>query len=121
MLLFCVDIGNTNIVLGIFEDGAMLNHWRIRTERDMTADELAVLINNLLIPAKLEMRQIGAVIISCVVPPLLSAFRDFCVRNLQKEPFDVGDDRQITDLLDRCHGRDFVLSHVARRRAHGAP
>ena len=90
MLLFCVDIGNTNIVLGIFEDGAMLNHWRIRTERDMTTDELAILINNLFIPAKLEPRRIGDVVISCVVPPLLSAFKDFCVCNLQKEPLIVG-------------------------------
>ena len=56
----------------------------------MTADELAVLITNLLIPAKLEIRQIGAVIISCVVPPLLNSFKDFCVRNLKKEPLIVG-------------------------------
>ncbi|MFB0533293.1 MAG: type III pantothenate kinase, partial [Desulfatiglandales bacterium] len=78
-MLLCIDVGNTNIVLGVFQDDTMLNHWRIRTEKDMTGDELAILINNLFTPAQLEISSIRNVIISCVVPPLLSAFREFCL------------------------------------------
>ncbi len=89
-MLLCIDVGNTNIVLGVFQDDTMLNHWRIRTEKDMTGDELAILINNLFTPAQLEISSIRNVIISCVVPPLLSAFREFCLLYCNHEPMIVG-------------------------------
>jgi type III pantothenate kinase len=89
-MLLCIDIGNTNIVLGIFKDGMLLNHWRIRTERDMTSDELGVLFNNLFGPVRLEITSITDTIISCVVPPLLNAFKEFCVSYLHQEPLIIG-------------------------------
>jgi type III pantothenate kinase len=89
-MLLCIDIGNTNIVLGIFQDDKMLNHWRIRTERDMTGDEVGILINNLFMPTQSEVKSISDIIISCVVPPLLSDFKDFCLLYLNREPMVVG-------------------------------
>ncbi len=89
-MLLCIDIGNTNIVLGIFQDDKMLNHWRIRTERDMTGDEVGILINNLFMPTQLEVKSISDIIISCVVPPLLSGFKDFCLLYLNREAMIVG-------------------------------
>jgi type III pantothenate kinase len=89
-MLLCIDVGNTNIVLGIFQDDKLLNHWRIRTERDMTSDEIGALINNLFIPAKLEIKGISDTIISCVVPPLLSAFKEFCLLYFDHDPMIVG-------------------------------
>lgn len=89
-MLLCIDVGNTNTVLGIFQGDKMLSHWRVRTERDMTGDELAVLVNNLLRPTQLEMDSIRNIIISCVVPPLLSAFKEFCLLYLNHEPMIVG-------------------------------
>jgi type III pantothenate kinase len=93
-MLLCIDVGNTNIVLGVFKDDTMLNHWRIRTERDMTGDELGLLINNLFVPEQFEMSGIDATIISCVVPPLLSAFKEFCQRYLHHEPLVVDPDME---------------------------
>jgi type III pantothenate kinase len=89
-MLLCIDVGNTNIVIGIFNHDTMLHHWRMRTERDMTSDELTVLINNLFIPAKLEISNISDIIISCVVPPLLTPLRDFSTVHLHCEPMIVG-------------------------------
>ena len=89
-MLLCIDVGNTNIVLGIFQDDKMINHWRIRTEKDMTSDELGVLINNLFIPAKLEINSIKDIITSCVVPPLLSVFKEFCLLYFHHETMIVG-------------------------------
>lgn len=89
-MLLCIDVGNTNIVLGIFQDDTMLNHWRMRTEREMTSDELTVLINNLFIPAQLEINRISDIIISCVVPPLLSSLKEFCFLHFNQEPMIVG-------------------------------
>jgi len=91
-MLLCIDVGNTNIVLGIFQDDAMLTHWRIRTERDMTSDELGILINSLFVPAQLDTNDIRAIIVSCVVPPLLSAFKQFCLLCFNHEPMIVGPD-----------------------------
>jgi len=91
-MLLCIDVGNTNIVLGIFQNDTLLKNWRIRTERDMTSDELGILINNLFLPAHLEVGSITDVIISCVVPPLLSAFREFCHLLFDREPIIVGPD-----------------------------
>ena len=98
-MLLCIDAGNTNIVMGIFQDDTLRNHWRIRTERDMTSDEFTVLINNLFIPARLEIQSIRDVIISCVVPPLLSSLKEFCLVHFNHEPMIVGPDIRIG--LDR--------------------
>ena len=91
-MLLCIDVGNTNIVIGIFHNDILQNHWRIRTERDMTSDEFTVLINNLLIPAQLRLLNIRDVIISCVVPPLLSSLKEFCLLHFDHEPLIVGPD-----------------------------
>jgi type III pantothenate kinase len=88
-MLLCIDVGNTNIVVGIFHHDTMLHHWRIRTERDMTSDELTILINNLFIPAQLEISSISDIIISCVVPLLLSPLKDFCSLNFNQKPIIV--------------------------------
>ena len=46
-MLLCVDIGNTNTVLGLFDDRRLVCDWRIRTERNTTEDELHVLVSGL--------------------------------------------------------------------------
>jgi type III pantothenate kinase len=116
-MLLCIDIGNTNIVLGIFQDDKMLNHWRIRTERDMTGDEVGILINNLFMPIQSEVKSISDIIISCVVPPLLSGFKDFCLLYLNREPMIVGPSIE-TGMPIKCNnpkevGADRIVNAVA--------
>jgi type III pantothenate kinase len=89
-MLFCIDIGNTNIVLGITDQQLVLNHWRVRTERDMTADEMGILIGNLFTASNLRTGDIKNVIISCVVPPLLNTMEEFSRRYFNVEPLIVG-------------------------------
>jgi len=91
-MLLCIDVGNTNIVIGIYKNETLHMHWRIRTERDMTSDEVCLLLNNLFSPTKLELSHITDVIISCVGPPLLSAFKEFCLHALNHEPLIVSSD-----------------------------
>lgn len=93
-MLLCIDVGNTNIVIGIYKNEVLHTHWRIRTERDMTSDELGIILNNLFVPAELEVNRITDVIISCVVPPILSAFREFCLLVLNREPLIVSPDME---------------------------
>ncbi|NLH48454.1 MAG: type III pantothenate kinase [Myxococcales bacterium] len=73
-MLFAVDIGNTNIVFGIFADETVRACWRVETKKQKTADEYAILIRSLLAAEKLNPQQINGAIISCVVPPLSRCF-----------------------------------------------
>ncbi|MBU2498200.1 MAG: type III pantothenate kinase [Proteobacteria bacterium] len=89
-MLFCIDIGNTNIVLGVTDGDRILNHWRIRTERDITADELGIMVGNLFGISQVRMTDIKDVIVSCVVPPLLNTVEEFALRYFNTRPLIVG-------------------------------
>jgi len=81
-MLLAVDVGNTNTVLGAFEDedAALLDHWRIATTSDRTADEYSVTIRALFQMSALDPALVSAAIISSVVPaavrPLRLALQD---------------------------------------------
>ena len=77
-MLLVIDIGNTNIVFGVYDDSKLLNHWRLSTVIQKTVDEYAILLNSLLYIEKIKLNEIDAAIISCVVPPLLIPFDILC-------------------------------------------
>ena len=89
-LLLVMDVGNTNIVLGVYDGPVRLCDWRIRTERDATLDELGISIKNLFDNRGLEMDQIGHMIISCVVPPMIFTLEEFGKRFFNLRPLFVG-------------------------------
>ncbi|HEX7599070.1 MAG TPA: type III pantothenate kinase, partial [Polyangia bacterium] len=74
-LLLAVDVGNTNVVLGIFDltkgpDGPLICSWRLATSRERTIDEYGLSTLALMRHHGIEASQIKHVAISCVVPPL---------------------------------------------------
>jgi type III pantothenate kinase len=85
-MLFCIDIGNTNIVLGLCEGDRLLRHWRIRTEREITPDEVGILIDNLFGSSQVGAEAVTDVIIACVVPPLLNTMVEFSERYFRVTP-----------------------------------
>lgn len=89
-MLFCIDIGNTNIVLGVTDKDQILCHWRIRTEKEMTPDELGILVTNLFQSAGMRLDGIKHSIASCVVPPLLNTVEKFVRRYFNIKPMIVG-------------------------------
>jgi len=80
MSLLAIDVGNTHTVLGVFEDGRLVRHWRIETNAARTEDEHAVLVRDLLRDA-----DIRAAALSCVVPALTPTFRSLCRKYLGVE------------------------------------
>ncbi|MEW6262058.1 MAG: type III pantothenate kinase [Thermodesulfobacteriota bacterium] len=76
-MLLVIDVGNTNIVLGVYDGDVLQASWRIRTERDITVDELGMLIRNLFAARGLEMGLVSEVIVSSVVPPMQNALEGF--------------------------------------------
>jgi type III pantothenate kinase len=90
-MLFCIDVGNTNTVLGVMdEQGKVIGHWRIKTEKNDTADELGIKIRSLFKSSGIEMEVVSDIIISCVVPSLLNAFEDFSYNYFNIKPMIVG-------------------------------
>ncbi len=75
-MLLCLDVGNTNTVLGLFgADGKLLAQWRVATHKAQTVDEYGILFLNLFAMRGLASRSVAAVVISSVVPPLDSTLR----------------------------------------------
>jgi len=69
-MLLAIDIGNTNIVLGVFDGPTLVQSWRLTTLRERTGDELGLLVEGLFASARLERTTIAGVILASVVPPL---------------------------------------------------
>jgi type III pantothenate kinase len=89
-MLFCIDIGNTNIVLGLTEADRILHHWRLRTATESTPDELGIWVTNLFQAAGARLEDVKHTIVSCVVPPLLNTIEEFSRRYFRIKPMIVG-------------------------------
>jgi type III pantothenate kinase len=69
-MLLAIDVGNTNIVIGVFRGNVLVHTWRLTTIRERTADELGILIANLCERNEVRSVDISGIIIASVVPPL---------------------------------------------------
>ena len=80
-MLLVIDVGNSNIVLGLYEGQTLKHHWRIATDKSRTSDEYGVMLQSLFSLSSLTFSRVDAVIISSVVPPLTGVLetlsRDF--------------------------------------------
>lgn len=91
-LLFVIDVGNTNTVLGIFEDGELIADWRIQTHDGRTADEHGTLLRQLFDFADIEPGRLRAAVMSSVVPPMEPSLEETARRYLGVELQVVGRD-----------------------------
>ena len=97
-MLLAIDIGNTNIVLGLYDLGVggadpmagLRAHWRVETRSSRTGDEYAALLSPLFSLAAVGFGDVTAVIVSSVVPPALSPIERLCRDHLRREPLVVG-------------------------------
>ena len=86
-MILCIDVGNSNTVIGLAEEGNVLDTWRARTERDMTSDEFGIILSFIL-----KGRAVTDIIISSVVPVLNYNIRNACLRYCHKDPIIVTTD-----------------------------
>lgn len=89
-MLLVIDIGNTNIVIGIYDKDELIHHWRIGTKKARTADEYGIMLMDLLNLSRLKASHIKDVIISCVVPPLTDTFFEMSERYFRLKPLVAG-------------------------------
>jgi len=89
-LLLCVDVGNTQTVLGIFQGSEITSRWRIRSDRDRTADEYSHLIKDLLRSDEVDRNSLKGICVSSVVPPARQALIDMSASHFNLVPLMVG-------------------------------
>jgi type III pantothenate kinase len=71
-MLLAIDVGNTNIVIGVFRGPTLVHSWRLTTIRERTSDELGILVTNLCQRNEVRQPDISGIVIASVVPPLTS-------------------------------------------------
>lgn len=137
-MLFVIDVGNTNTVLGVFapEKGSggaeaatsykeLLAHWRVATSRRSTVDEYGVLFRNLFSMAGLEAKGIHGIVISSVVPPLDPILRQVCERYFNLRPLFIepGVKTGMPVHYDNPAevGADRIVNAVAALEKYGGP
>jgi type III pantothenate kinase len=69
-MLLAIDVGNTNIVLGVFDKTTLVQSWRLQTLRERTEDELGLLVDGLFAHSRIERSKVKGIVIASVVPPL---------------------------------------------------
>jgi len=85
-MLLAIDIGNTNVVIGILKDGQVLSQWRLTTSHTRTRDEFWITVKLFADDAGINVRDVENVIIASVVPPLADQFVLMSRKHLNIEP-----------------------------------
>jgi type III pantothenate kinase len=119
-VLLAVDVGNTQTVLGLYEDGRLAEHWRVATDRTRTGDELAVLLGGLLDPDGVD-----GICLSSTVPTVVREWERLAARWAEARLLVVGPGTKtgIPIRYDdpREVGADRIVNSVAARQRYGAP
>ncbi len=124
-MLLVIDVGNTNIVLGVFKGEELLDHWRVSTNRLRTTDEYGVLIRNLFYLNGVDAEEIKAIIISSVVPPVMPTLERMCQRYFGLVPLVIGPGvktgMDIKYDNPREVGADRIVNAVGAYAKYGGP
>ncbi len=124
-MLLAIDIGNTEITLGVFEGEELRATWRLATRLHRVADEYAALLMKLLEHRGLKLGDISEIALCCVVPPLLSTITDMCRRYFNVTPLVVGAGVKtgVRIRMDnpREVGADRIVNAAAAHHLYGGP
>ncbi len=124
-MILGLDIGNTNIVLGVFDQERLKVCWRISTNRNQTSDEYGMIIKNLFTYTEMPIAEITAVIISSVVPPLMPEFEKMSRKYFGVKPLVIGPGVKtgmpIKYENPREVGADRIVNAVAGYEMYGGP
>lgn len=89
-MILLVDVGNTNIVIGIYEDNKYIASWRLSTDTKKTSDEYSIQLMQLFTQNGLNPKQVKGIIISSVVPNIMHSLENMVRKSFDIEPIVVG-------------------------------
>lgn len=124
-MLLVVDVGNTNIVLGVYENKELKNSFRIGTDINKTSDEYGAIIAQLFQIDEIKFSKIEDVIISSVVPEVMHSLENFAIKYINKTPMVIGPGIKtginIKYETPSQVGADRIVNAVAGFEKYGGP
>jgi type III pantothenate kinase len=123
-MLLAIDVGNTNIVLGVFEGKTLVQSWRLHTVRERTADELGLLVEGLFAHSGVLRSSVTAIVLGSVVPPLTGTTASMVQRyfNVPIVIVDPATNTGMPILYENPSevGADRIVNAIAARELFGA-
>jgi type III pantothenate kinase len=124
-MLLALDVGNTNVTIGVFEGRRLIDYRRLRTVRDQTSDEWGILLRNLFQFSALDTAKVDGIIISSVVPPLNASLKEMAERYFRAYPVFVNSETDMGLAIRIDHpqeaGADRLVNSVAAFQKYGGP
>lgn len=124
-MLFAVDVGNTNLTLGVYRGRDLIAHWRLKTDPAQTIDGWGVLFRNLFVLSNLDISEIRGIIISSVVPQLDFSLEQMAARYFDAQPLFVTAETDTGLILKTDNpaevGADRIVNSVAAYHNFGGP
>ena len=122
-MLLAIDVGNTNIVVGVFDDKRLVVSWRLLTLRERTADEVGLMVMGLFGHEQIDVSRIDAVVMGSVVPPLTPIMRSMVKRYFSRDPLvvDPKSNAGMPILYERPAevGADRIANAIAAHEQYG--
>ncbi|MEO7134119.1 MAG: type III pantothenate kinase [Vicinamibacterales bacterium] len=122
-MLLAIDVGNTNIVIGVFRGATLIHSWRLTTIRERTSDELGILIASLCDHNEIRQADISGIVVASVVPPLTATLVSMVTEYFGRMPllFEPVVNGGMPILYDnpREVGADRVVNGIAAFEAYG--
>ena len=122
-MLLAIDVGNTNIVIGVFRGATLIHSWRLTTIRERTADELGILVSDLCDRNEIRQSDISGIVIASVVPPLTGTLVTMVTEYFGRVPllFEPAVNGGIPILIDNPSevGADRVVNSIAAFATYG--
>ena len=124
-MLLAFDVGNTNIVLGVFKEGKLIENWRLETDPRKSADEYGMLINQLFDHSNLDVKNVKDIIIATVVPSVLYTLQHLATKYFNRKAI-VIESGVKTGLIIRYDnpkqvGSDRIVNAVAAYTKYKGP
>ncbi len=122
-MLLAIDVGNTNIVLGVFEGQQLIESWRLATLRERTSDEIGIWVAQLFEHRAIDTTKVSGIVMGSVVPPLTGTFMKMAQRYFGMTPLNVDSSVDTGMPILYKHpaevGADRILNSVAGYRLYG--
>lgn len=121
-MLLAIDIGNTNVTIGVFDGDRLAHNWRLAALRERTADELGIYVTRLFEQTKVDISHVTGIVVASVVPPLTRPMEEMCERYFGRTALFVDASNAgipiryspVTDV-----GADRIVNAVAAWERHG--
>jgi type III pantothenate kinase len=124
-MLLVVDVGNTNITLGLYEGDTLGPRWRMATDHNMMPDQLGLQFVGMLAHARIPVEELHGICLASVVPPLTGKVVEACRNYLQKDPLivDAGVKTGVRVLYEdpKAVGADRIVDAAAVQHLYGGP